>query len=331
MKTRFFDRRQTLQVLIAVSVLLFSLSLYLWQRTREVPLIANDLTAESIEASQQSPVPTAAAPVIVFLDELETLDQRYAQLIADTGSNKELEALNKELVEKENLFRKSMEGFFAMEEGIATPVDRDAYKTIKQMFQFVSQARRAMSIYRYVILAGNGDYSAQNQQSLFEQHHLDAKDETIAMLRQQLLRDHESTGSQVDSSLVISLNKEVEQLQRQIADSRREVEQSRAEAASTRNQSASERGVAKRLSDSNEKMQNEIRDLQTELLFADIECSLTRADSRKVVINSRQRREMLSSALQSLESLRLHPNLSVKSRANAKIIELHKIAETVRD
>jgi chromosome segregation ATPase len=78
-------------------------------------------------------------------------------------------------------------------------------------------------------------------------------------------------------------------------------------------------------------LQEQIDDLSAELNFAKIDCNLTRADAKKIISNSRQRKELLAQALQSLQSLNKSDNSSIQQRAKQKLSELNQIASTVRD
>ena len=78
-------------------------------------------------------------------------------------------------------------------------------------------------------------------------------------------------------------------------------------------------------------LQDQVNDLSAELNFAKIDCNLSRADSKKIISNSRQRKELLAQALQSLQTLNKSDNAVVQRRAREKLSELNQIASTVRD
>ena len=79
------------------------------------------------------------------------------------------------------------------------------------------------------------------------------------------------------------------------------------------------------------KMEEEIADLQAELNFARVDCSLSRADVKKIISNSRQRKELLADAMKTLQTLAGSGKTGVKLKARDKIRELNQIASAVRD
>ncbi len=78
-------------------------------------------------------------------------------------------------------------------------------------------------------------------------------------------------------------------------------------------------------------LQDQIDELNAALNFASIDCNLTRADARKIISNSRQRKELLADALRSLQDLSRSGNTDVQKKAKEKLAELNQIASTVRD
>jgi hypothetical protein len=68
-----------------------------------------------------------------------------------------------------------------------------------------------------------------------------------------------------------------------------------------------------------------------ELLFAQADCNMSRADSRQIVYNARQRKDLLMDALTTLNGLARSPHAEIQTKAKAKIAQLRTIASTIHD
>jgi hypothetical protein len=71
--------------------------------------------------------------------------------------------------------------------------------------------------------------------------------------------------------------------------------------------------------------------LSEELRFAQVDCNLSRADARQIVYNARQRKDLLTDALTTLNDLARSPDPDVQKKAKEKLGRLRMIASTVHD
>jgi chromosome segregation ATPase len=78
-------------------------------------------------------------------------------------------------------------------------------------------------------------------------------------------------------------------------------------------------------------LEHRYQQLNADLDFAKIDCNLTRADSKQIISNSKQRKELLSEALDILNDLSKSENDEIQKRANNKITQLSQIVSTIRD
>jgi hypothetical protein len=78
-------------------------------------------------------------------------------------------------------------------------------------------------------------------------------------------------------------------------------------------------------------LQRQSAQLNDDLRFAEVDCSLSRADAKQVVYNSRQRKELLTDALTTLNELVKSPDAEVVRKARERLITLRSIASTVHD
>jgi hypothetical protein len=78
-------------------------------------------------------------------------------------------------------------------------------------------------------------------------------------------------------------------------------------------------------------LQRQSAQLNDDLRFAGVDCSLSRADAKQIVYNSRQRKELLTDALTTLNELVKSPDAEVVRKARERLITLRSIASTVHD
>lgn len=72
-------------------------------------------------------------------------------------------------------------------------------------------------------------------------------------------------------------------------------------------------------------------ELNEQVNLAKADCYLARADTKKIISNDKQRRELLQNALQILNTLSQSGNLSVRQQAQVKLTELKTIAANDHD
>jgi len=72
-------------------------------------------------------------------------------------------------------------------------------------------------------------------------------------------------------------------------------------------------------------------ELADQLLFAEVDCNLSRADARQIVYNDRQRKDLLTDALTTLTSLCKSPDEAIQKKAKEKLALLKNIAAAVHD
>lgn len=78
-------------------------------------------------------------------------------------------------------------------------------------------------------------------------------------------------------------------------------------------------------------LEQQVLALNADLSFARIDCNLDRADAQQIISNARQRKELLSQALDMLKSLVVSADGSVQKKAKEKITRLNHIANTLHD
>ena len=71
--------------------------------------------------------------------------------------------------------------------------------------------------------------------------------------------------------------------------------------------------------------------LNDDLRFAEVDCNLSRADARQIVYNAKQRKELLTDALSTLNELVKSPDEEVQRKAKERMNLLRNIASSVHD
>ena len=78
-------------------------------------------------------------------------------------------------------------------------------------------------------------------------------------------------------------------------------------------------------------LNNKIDDLNAELVFARVDCNLTRANGKDIIYNSRQRKDLLNESLRSLKYLSKSDNPVIQRKVKDKLQVIQNLSSTVRD
>lgn len=78
-------------------------------------------------------------------------------------------------------------------------------------------------------------------------------------------------------------------------------------------------------------LQREIEEISAELYLAKVDCNLTRVDADKIVSTSRQRKQLLSDALQVLDNMSQSDNEMIKAKALEKRQYLQEVSAKIRE
>ena len=78
-------------------------------------------------------------------------------------------------------------------------------------------------------------------------------------------------------------------------------------------------------------LNDKIDDLNAELVFARVDCNLTRANGKDIIYNSRQRKDLLQESLLSLKYLSKSDNPVIQRKVKNKLQVIQNLSSTVRD
>ena len=78
-------------------------------------------------------------------------------------------------------------------------------------------------------------------------------------------------------------------------------------------------------------LEKRVSDLNTEIRLAQVDCNLSRVDATQIISNSKQRKALLSDALNTLNTLAVNGDATVKRKVLDKINRLNQVSSTFRD
>lgn len=78
-------------------------------------------------------------------------------------------------------------------------------------------------------------------------------------------------------------------------------------------------------------LEQQVNELAAELYLAKVDCSLVRADADKIISTSRQRKQLLTDALQVLKNLSESGSASIRQKALEKLGYLEQVSEKIRE
>lgn len=282
---------------------------------------------------------------------LQELDQRYGLMLMKSPAPAQLDSVNHAINAQENAMKKSLDSISNESTKYNAWANVVISDSITSSFKKALSNRKYIANIRSAIEGKPIDISSGDKEAMQMQFDMEKKDEIIASLEKELKSKAAiSQQQQVETKAAPAANKNELQKQNESLEASLKEEEMRntgllditrslrqdnekliTELSKVRRNNASD--DASNLSSKNKfaSLQEQIDDLNAELNFAKVDCSLTRADSKKIISNSRQRKELLAQALQSLQSLSRSENSAIQRRAREKISELNQIASTVRD
>jgi hypothetical protein len=279
------------------------------------------------------------------LSQLQQLDEQYAMLLTDALPGSIMDNTIKQIVEAESALSKTLDSVETKRD-VFTGDNTKRFDSLSTAFRAVLQNRRAISGIRTALLNGSGHLTADEKSLLKMDTDLKKKDDRIAEL-EKLLKNlpvdytaHNKFEREIPKEATTSSSKETEELKNTISQQEKRVnnlasynstlrqdneqlkiqlEESRRAAAdeSSRNRTAA--------------LQRKVDDLDAELLLAQVDCNLNRADAKQIIYSARQRKDLLTEALKSLTNLSGTANTVLQQKVKEKTERLNRIASTVRD
>lgn len=278
------------------------------------------------------------------LSQLQELDKKYALLLTDsTLSSFQLDSANKIILNAEALFRKTIDSVEQENKQYNSVDNENMLTNMTDAFSISLENRRSANNIRMALVTSRKGMNTDQKSLLQLQNELQKKDDRIAELEaslktkpvvasintsdnNDLIKRNESLRTDIKTmedknyaltKLVNSLKQDNENLTGQLNDqhtTKRTIESSEGD---TKTKTAA--------------MERRLEELNAELSFARVECNLSRADAKQIISNSRQRKDLLTDALNTLNSLARSDNAAIQQKAKEKINQLNRLATTLRD
>lgn len=279
------------------------------------------------------------------MKDLQKLDERYSALFVQSEVTPAMDSIDTEISNKEFIFKSIVDSFAGKADALSVGDDKKLFDKFNAFFKQTLENRRTIGNIRYALAAGNFNLDSGQQKLLRMNSDIILKNDRIAELEKQLASNRNFDSGRtagivnVSQTLQNSLTDEQQKntaltnannlLRENIVSLNGEMEGYRQTIATTKANDDSKAGeVAKETIDA---IDTRVEDLNAELQLARVDCNLSRADVKQIISNSRQRKELLSQALGVLNTLSKSDNADIQNKAKAKIRELYRITETVRD
>ncbi len=274
--------------------------------------------------------------------DLKQLDQNYSRKMIDSVNVKELDSLSLGIGEAEKKFEKKIDSIEIITR--AYP-DSKASKLLRSMitsFRSVINDRSSMQAYKTSVLS-KGDSSTNLQFMLRMQDEIQARNNRISVLENHInLIEGRSALNFSLADNVVANQQNIDGLRATISTQEKKITSlttanATLEKLSRENSEALE--LAKASSDNSSTdlkaqsvaLEKRVNDLNTEIRLAQVDCNLSRVDATQIVSNARQRKALLSDALNTLNYLAVNGDAMLKKRVLEKINRLNQVASTLRD
>lgn len=274
------------------------------------------------------------------LKQLQQLDTRYSLLLADSETSASIDSVNIMILETEIQLNNSIRNLETIAAQHSDDGNMMIYQQLMNLYKQVIDTRRSMSNIRYAFSAGTMKLTDDQQSVLLARNELNIRDVRIIELERTIgilkSESENSAKSQPLSALatdteISATNEDLKlrnsELAKQTAGMKRNIEQLNLQIASLKQSAGNTNAnLAK-----TKTLQLEIDKLHSDLAFAEVDCNLIRADSKRIISNSRQRKELLTEVLNRLNKLSQSENIAVQQKANEKMKMLNGIVQTIRD
>ncbi|MEP7258146.1 MAG: hypothetical protein ABI687_07160 [Flavitalea sp.] len=275
--------------------------------------------------------------------QLQRLDEKYGALLMASAPAQQLDSISRMIIKSEEIFNKSIDSIGKEAAKFNAWANVVMLDSVMASFRLALSNRQMINSVRNALAGQPLSLGADEKKMLQWENDLHKKEEKIKDLENKLRQrtnqetaqsKPEELAKQESGSLQQALTEE-EIRSAKLLDinnaQKQDIEQLSAQLAKEKRSSAYDDANMKTVKNKNASLEEEVDELTAELNFARIDCNLTRADAKKIISNSRQRKELLAEALQTLEALAQSDNTNTKKKVKDKIGELNQIASTVRD
>ena len=277
-----------------------------------------------------------------YLSSLQNFDAEYISILSggNVVNNTALLNVKNNILLTEIAFNKSIDSVASAMIKYPNKVDENLFLNMISSFRLALQNRRAINNVRNMLEEKNENLNPDQKILFTIKNELVAKDTKIASLETALklmqnsvaltaAANNNTTNEQFEinkkllerdnkittlTTLSNTLQKQNERLNKQVIDGVKATES---------NEYA--------LKAKTTVLEKKIEDLNAEIRLAQVDCNLVRADASQIISNSKQRKLLLSEAINILNGLAKTENGAMQKKIQDKITKLNQVATTYRD
>ena len=279
------------------------------------------------------------------LNNLQQLDEKYTILIADSAGRQALDSLKQLIHNAEVSFSNTIDSIERQKRTFNISSNAVRLNSIISAFRSALNNRRSSSYIPGTLSGENVDFSTVKTKLLKLEIELQNKDNMILALEDKIKIQKTGTPNNFSNPLDIRLKKELKLLQADVKKQEERVfsllalnnsltkdnNRLTAQLNDLRSNTAVSTGQERTKGGKSDNLQNKIDGLEAELIFAKIDCNLSRADAKQIISNFRQRKDLLQESLNALRNLSHSKNVTIQKKAKEKLNLLQSVASTVRD
>ena len=275
------------------------------------------------------------------LNNLQQMDGNFAMTLTDSSKKGQVDSINRTILVMEANFLKTLDSI-EYENKRNTGNSQEVMRDITEAFREELSNRRVLTNLRMALSSGNKMFTGDQTMVLQWQNEMLAKQKRIESLENDLKawqlnlynNNHSSVNELLkqDNTILQSAYKEQD---KKIATLTTANMALKLENDKLRTQPSDTRKVTDAGDNTNKEkyaaMERQISELNAEIRLSQVDCNLSRADAQQIISNSKQRKVLLSDALNLLNGLSKTEDPVLLLKVREKIARLKQLANTVRD
>ncbi len=285
------------------------------------------------------------------LIELQQLDSKYASQFANAASKESMDSLNDLISTADESFGDVIGSVENQRNTFTNAANKIMLDSITNSFRVALNNRRSNGFMRKAVSALNSNMGTDQREVLKLKMDLSNKNDQILTLENGL-KNVKSDASN-NSTEALATAQQVQSLQADLAKAKQaltnltsqnntiskdnnrltaQINELELNNKTDGQKTAAGDNNTNNTNNSNDaNMLNKIEDLNTQLAFAQVDCNLTRADPKQIISNSKQRKDLLQEALNSLNNFARSNNAAIQKKAREKLVQLQSIASAAHD
>ena len=263
--------------------------------------------------------------------QLQKADEHYAALFKQSSVTPAMDSVDTQISIEESNFKNVIDSF-SQNENNYSGGDEILFKKMNEYFKQTLESRQAIGNIRYALAAGNFDLDSNQKKWLQLNSDLIAKNKRIGELEHLLQSNSNKINTQAEEAIkIVPLKATIDKQQTENDNLKQNIKSLNATIASLQSNLSAKESSSTKTPQISSAGAEEIQHLKDEIQLAKISCNLTRADAKQIISNSKERKELLVVALKVLTNLSQSNNPETRQQANAKLRELQRISEAIRD